>query len=125
MGSRHSAFSSIVTESEHIFGGYVRVLNSQFCINSHNVTRCSGCFECDSCYTCRNCYFCHNCENVEEGLFCFNLKGARYAVLNQQVPKEEFLRIKRMLLDFINSELEKKGRLDVDIFSLGAKKKKK
>ena len=123
MGSTHSAFSSIVTESQYIFGGYIRVLNSEFCINCHNVTHVSGCFECDSCYQCRNCYFCHNCENVEEGLFCFNAKGLRYAICNKEVGKAEFLRIKKLLLEFINSELEKKGRLEKGIFSLGVKRK--
>jgi hypothetical protein len=46
------------------------------------------------------------------------LKGGRYAVLNQQLPKEEYLRIKRMLLDYINKELEEKGRLERSIFAL-------
>lgn len=121
MGSKHSAFSSIVTESEHIFGGYVRVLNSQFCISCDNVTRCSNCFECDSCVSCRSCYFCHNCENVEGGILCFNLKGARYAVLNKQVGKEEFLRVKKMLLDYLNRELEEKGGLEKSIFDLSGR----
>ena len=122
-GSSYAGYSTIVTESKYVFGGYARVLNSEFCINAHNVTRVKNCFECDSCYLCRDCYFCHNCENVEEGILCFNVKGLRYAVLNQQVPKEEYLRIKKMLLEFVNSELEKKGGLEMDIFSLGAKRK--
>lgn len=117
-GSSYAGYSTIVTESKYAFGGYARVLNSEFCINAHNVTRVKNCFECDSCYLCRDCYFCHNCENVEEGIFCFNAKGLRYAVLNQQLPKGEYLRVKKMLLDYINSELERKGCLDADIFSL-------
>ncbi|MEM2138441.1 MAG: hypothetical protein QW568_05105 [Candidatus Anstonellaceae archaeon] len=116
--SKSSAYSTVVTESEHIFGGYGRNIFSKFCISCDNMTYSSNCFECDSCYKCRNCYFCHNCENVEEGLFCFNAKGLRYAILNQQLPKEEYLRIKKMLLDYINSELESKGRLAVSIFSM-------
>ncbi|HIH30645.1 TPA: hypothetical protein HA243_04545 [Candidatus Micrarchaeota archaeon] len=121
-GSSYAAYSTIVTESKYVFGGYARVLNSEFCINSHNVTRVRNCLECDSCYLCRDCYFCHNCENVEEGIFCFNAKGLRYAVLNKELPKEEYLRVKKMLLGWINSELERKGGLDVDIFSLGKQK---
>ena len=116
--SKHSGISSIVTDSDHCFGGYIRVLNCDFCVSCDNITRCTRCFECDSCYSCTSCYFCHNCENVEEGILCFNLKGARYAVLNQQVPREEYMRIKQMLLGYINSELEKKGELGRSIFSL-------
>ncbi len=86
------------------------MLNSQFCISCDNVTNRSNCLECDSCVSCRGCYFCHNYENLEEGVLCFNLKGARYAVLNQAVSKEEFMRVKKMLLDYLNRKLgEKEG----------------
>jgi hypothetical protein len=120
--SKHSGMSSIVTDSEYCFGGYIRILECQFCISCNNITKCSGCFECDSCFSCRNCLFCHNCENVEEGILCFNLKGARYAILNQPVSKEEYMRVKKMLLDYINGELERKGGLEKDIFALGRAK---
>jgi len=116
--SKHSGISSIVTDSEYCFGGYIRMLECQFCVSCNNLTKCSGCFECDSCFSCRNCLFCHNCENVEEGILCFNLKGARYAILNQQVSKEEYMRVKRMLLDYVNRELEEKGELARSIFAL-------
>jgi hypothetical protein len=113
-----SGYSTLVTESKYIFGGYYRTLNCEFLMNCYSPTQCSKSLECDSCFKCRSCYFCHNCENVEEGILCFNLKGGRYAVLNQQLPKEEYLRIKRMLLDYINKELEEKGRLERSIFAL-------
>ena len=117
--SKHSGLSSIVTDSEYCFGGYIRILECQFCVSCNNITKCSGCFECDSCFSCRNCFFCHNCENVEEGILCFNLKGARYAILNQSVSKEEYMRVKKMLLEYVNGELEKKGALERSIFALG------
>jgi hypothetical protein len=122
--AKHSAFHTAVTESEYIFGGYFRTLYSKFCIDCDNVTSVSNCFGCDSCYSCRNCYFCHNCENIEEGILCFNLKGARYAVLNREVPQEEYKRVKKLLLDYVNSEIGKKGGLDFDIFGIGAGKRK-
>jgi len=118
--SKHSGLSSIVTDSEYCFGGYIRILECQFCVSCNNITKCSGCFECDSCFSCRNCFFCHNCENVEEGILCFNLKGARYAILNQSVSKEEYARVKKMLLGYINGELGKKGKLERSIFSLAS-----
>ncbi|MDD5337178.1 MAG: hypothetical protein PHS02_01715 [Candidatus ainarchaeum sp.] len=121
-GAKHSAFHTAVTESEYIFGGYFRTLYSRFCIDCDNVTSVSNCFGCDSCYSCRNCYFCHNCEKVEEGIFCFNLKGARYAVLNREVSQKEYKQVKRLLLDYVNSEIEKKGGLDFDIFDIGTGK---
>ena len=119
-----SACSSIVTESTHIFGGYLRILNCQFCVSSYNLTRCSGCFECDSLFSCSDCYFCHNCENVEHGLFCFNVSGMRYAVCNQQVSKEEFARVKKLVLDYVNGELDANGRLELSVFNVWKKRKK-
>jgi len=118
VSSQNCAFSTLDTESKYIFGGFLRILHCDFCINCFNTTKCKNCLECDSCYTCRNCYFCHNCENVEEGILCFNLKGARYAILNQSVSKEEYMRVKKMLLDYMNSELEEKGKLERSIFAL-------
>jgi len=115
-----SAFSSVVTESKYVFGGYLRILNSEFCLSCYNLTQCSKCFEADSSYRSRGLCFCHNCENVEEGILCFNLKGARYAVLNQPVSKEWYMRVKKMLLDYLNRELEEKGALERSIFSLSA-----
>jgi hypothetical protein len=116
--SSHSGFSTVVTESKFIFGGYLRILNSEFCLNCFNLTQCKGCMETDSSYHSHGLYFCHNCENVEEGLFCYNIRGARYAVLNQPVSREEFTRVKIMLLDYVNKELKEKGKLERSIFSL-------
>ncbi|MFA6214572.1 MAG: hypothetical protein WC717_04820 [Candidatus Micrarchaeia archaeon] len=115
-----SGYSSVVTESKYVFGGYLRILNSEFCLSCYNLTQCAKCFETDSSYRSRGLYFCHNCENVEEGILCFNLKGARYAILNQQVSKEEYMRVKRMLLDYVNKELEEKGELGRSVFSLNS-----
>lgn len=123
--SKCSAYSAGVIESEHIFGGYLRMLGSRFCINCFDSTKLSGCFEVDSSHDSRDSYFCHNCENVSDSMFCFNAKGLRYAVCNQAVGKEEFLRLKKILLDFVNTELEKKGECSLDIFAIPRAKRKK
>jgi hypothetical protein len=46
----------------------------------------------------------------------------RYAVLNKQLPREEYARIKRMVLDHVNAELASKKRCSRSIFSLSGKK---
>ncbi len=120
--SKHSAYSTVVTESEHIFGGWGRIMFSQFCIGCDNSMYASNSFESDSLYKCRNCYFSHNCENVEDGIFCFNAKGLRYAVCNTQVSKEEYARVKKMLLEYVNGKLERDGKLDVSAYNIGIRK---
>ncbi|MFA5930056.1 MAG: hypothetical protein WC861_04190 [Candidatus Micrarchaeia archaeon] len=123
--SKYAAYSSGVIKSEHIFGGAFRLLQSQFCINIFDSTNLKGCFEVDCSYSSRNSFFCHNCENVSDAMFCFNTKALSHAFCNEQVGKEEYARLKKILLDHINSELEEKGGLDASIFNIPVKKKKK
>lgn len=123
--SKYSAYSSAVIKSEHIFGGYFRILQSQFCINVFDSTSLKGCFEVDCSYSSRDSFFCHNCENVNDAMFCFNAKALAYAFCNQQVGREDYTRLKKILLDYINGELGKKGGLDASIFNIPPGKKKK
>ncbi len=120
---KYSGYGTASVNSEHIFGGYLRILNSQFCINCYDSTGLQRCFEVDSSYTSKDSYFCHNCENVENAILCFNAKALRYAVGNSEVGKEEFERIKGILLERIVKELELKGKLEFDIFSIPKGKK--
>jgi hypothetical protein len=123
--SKYSAYSSAVIKSEHIFGGAFRLLQSQFCINMFDSTNLKGCFEVDCSYSSRDSYFCHNCENVSDAMFCFNAKALQYAAFNQVVGKQEYLRLKKILIDYVNSELEKNCSLEESIFNLPEKKRKK
>jgi len=123
--SKLSAYSSAVIKSEHIFGGAFRLLQSQFCINIFDSTNLKGCFEVDCSYSSRDSFFCHNCENVNDAMFCFNAKALSHAFCNQQVGKEEYARLKKILLDYVNAELEEKGELDASIFNIPVKKGKK
>ena len=120
--SQRSACSTGIIQSKYIFGGYLRMLDSEFCINSYDMTACKRCFEIDSCTSCSACYFCHNLEGCEECILCSNVKGMRYAVLNTQLPREEYARVKKMVLDYVNSELDAKKRCGRSIFALSGKK---
>lgn len=116
--SKYAGFASTAIESEYIFGGGLRILHSHFCINCYDPFNCKGCFEVDSSTNCYNSYFCHNCENLDNGIFCFNVKSKRYAVLNQEVGREEFLRIKKMLLDYLNKQLDENATIKEDVFRI-------
>ena len=123
--SKYSAYSSAVIKSERIFGGAFRLLQSRFCINIFDSTNLKGCFEVDASYSSRDSYFCHNCENVNDAMFCFNAKALSHAFCNESVGKQEYARLKKILLDHINAELEEKGALEASIFNIPAKKRKK
>jgi hypothetical protein len=115
---KYSAYATSAIESEHILGGYLRILKSQFCINCFDSTSLKGCFEVDSSYSTRDSYLCHNVENLENCILCFNAKSLRYAVGNTELGKEEFTRIKKLLLDYINNELDRESSTSLSVFSI-------
>jgi hypothetical protein len=116
--STRSACSTGIIQSKYIFGGYLRILDSEFCINCFEIVEAKRCFEVDSSSRTSNCYFSHNLEGCEECIFCCNAKGLHYAVFNRQMPKEEYLEVKKMLLDYVNGELGKKKMLEPNVFRL-------
>ncbi|MEM2137906.1 MAG: hypothetical protein QW568_02365 [Candidatus Anstonellaceae archaeon] len=116
--STRSACTTAAIQSNYVFGGYFRILDSEFCINCYDIVQLKRCLEVDSSSRCNNCYYSHNLEGCEECILCWNAKGLRYAVLNQQLPKEEYWQVKKLLLDYLNAELDKKKKIERTIFSL-------
>ena len=78
----------------------------------------------DSCRGCSDCLFCHNCENVHESMFCFNAKNLKNAIGNVQLAPEEYMRIKKLVLGEIARKLESDKNLGLDIYNVGAAKRK-
>ncbi|MBN2122414.1 hypothetical protein JW721_05180 [Candidatus Micrarchaeota archaeon] len=122
--SKHSGCTFTAIESEYVFGGRYRMLHSRMCINCFESTSLSCCFEVDSSFSTANSFFCHNCENLDGGIFCFNAKGKRYAVGNTEVGRGEYLRIRKILLDYVVGELEGKGELGLSILKIGEREKR-
>jgi hypothetical protein len=114
------AFCTWPRNSEHCYGS-ARTFSCSFVIRCFNSLKLSRCLECDCCRDCTGCYFCHNCENVHDSMFCFNVKNLRYAVGNAEVGKEEFLRLKRLLLARVTSDIEKTGGCALSIYNIAGK----
>jgi len=93
-----------------------------FCIKCHQSSKLQRCFEVDESSNCSDCYFCHNVENCHDCMFCFNAKNLKNAIGNAQYPREDYLRIKKMVLAEIGARLEKDKKLPWDIYSIGARK---
>lgn len=104
-------------QSEYVFGSEL-LFSSKFCINCYYSSNLTRCFELDNCDKCTDCYFCHNCENLDNCMFCFNTKAKRYAIGNVEVGKEEYFRIKKLLLNDIHKKLHEKKRFDKNIYDL-------
>ncbi|MFH1448136.1 MAG: hypothetical protein ABIG39_04695 [Candidatus Micrarchaeota archaeon] len=115
---KNSGVSTLVLNSEYIFGSY-RAVNSKFCINCYHSLDLSNCFEMDSCSHSRNSMFCHNCENLDNCMFCFNTKTKRYAIGNVEVGRERYMRIKEMIVKLVLESLERTGDFRWDIYNIG------
>lgn len=121
--AKHIAYNFFTDLNDHSFG-VAKTISSNFCIHGYNSKNLNRAFEADACRNCSDIMFCHNCENVRESIFCHNAKNLRYAVCNVQVGKEEYERLKKMLVEFVLAELEKKGGLEFDIFDFACRKRK-
>ncbi|MFA6907895.1 MAG: hypothetical protein WC263_03635 [Candidatus Micrarchaeia archaeon] len=117
---KKSAYSTWGRDSEHVFG-CAFCYDSSFNIKCYNSFKLKNCFEVDSARLSTGCYFCHNIENCHDAIFCSNAKNLRYAVCNKVVGKEEFARVKAMLLSRVNAEIAKTGACAMDVYSVGKK----
>ena len=120
LGSFHSkyiGFNSWADYNENAFGLY-RTFHSKSSIRCYHSDKLSRCFEMDGCNSCSDAMFCHDCENLEHALFCFNSSSLRYAVGNVEVGKEEYGRIKKLVLEEIAQRLEKDKALSLSIYNL-------
>lgn len=122
--AKNCAYDTMALNSEYVFGSY-RTLYSKFCIKCHAGLELSNCFDTDCCTYTRDSYFSHNCESVDNSMFCFNTKSKRYAVGNVEIGKENYMKVKKIVLDEITAKLEKDGTLPFDIFTLGCYKQLK
>ncbi len=118
---KHIAYSYWTRTSNNCFGCSL-VTDCSFCIKCYNSTKLLRCLEVDTSNSCADCLFCHNCENLSNCMFCFNVKNLRYAVGNQVVGKEEYLRIRGILCSNILESLEKKKKFDLSIYNIGCRK---
>lgn len=122
--AKYCGFGTWPRSSDHCFG-YHTCLSSKYSINCYLSVGLNRCFEMDNCRDCSDCLFCHNAENCHDCTFCFNAKSKRYAIGNAEYPKEEYLRIKKMVLSELAGRLSRERRLPWDIFSIGAQAGKK
>jgi hypothetical protein len=117
---QHMAYCSFMLDGEYCFGC------TDFTNHPTSLIRCfygnstKRSFECAYPVSSSDCLFCHNVENCTECMFCFNVKAKRYAIGNVEYPKEEYLKIKKLLLAEISARLEKDKKLDLDIYNLGS-----
>ncbi len=118
---KNIGYSNYALYCENMFGCH-GISHSKFGIHIYNSTNVTRCFEVDGCSNSSDLYFCHNCEGMSNGILCFNAKNLRWAVGNVEVGPEKFMKIKKMLMDYVLRELKEKKSLGMDIFNVGVHK---
>jgi len=116
--SKHVIYSFWPRKSEYMIGCHY-VFTSKFCIKCYDSENLTRCFEVGDSNNCTDCYFCHNCDNVSNSMFCFNVKSKRYAIANVEVGREQYLKIKEIVLNEICKKLEKEKGFGLSIYDLG------
>ncbi len=117
--SKYCACGMWPRSSEHVFG-FDTLWDCSFCIKCYHGVKLQRCFEVDQSSGSSDCYFCHNIENCHDCILCFNVKNLKYAIGNAVYPKEEYLRIKKLVLAEVVGKLEGSGKFDLSIYDLGA-----
>ncbi len=119
--AKYCAYCFWPRESESVFGCDM-AFSSKSCLRCFHSVGLTRCLEVGQSADCSDCLFCHNVEGCTECMFCFNVKAKRYAIGNIEYPKDEYLRVKKLVLAEIASKLEKDKKLDLSIFNVGAKR---
>jgi hypothetical protein len=52
-------------------------------------------------------------------MFCFNVKGKRYAIGNAELPPDQYRKVKDMLVEQMADEIVRTKELKCDIFNIG------
>ena len=72
--------------------------DSEGCLHSVDINKCYKTHFSQNCTGCTDSAFLYDCRNCQNCLFCYNLRNKNYHVFNQQVSKEDFIRIKDSVL---------------------------
>ncbi len=121
--SKNVGYTVMAQHSESLFGCY-RLLHSKFCARCYHSAYLVRCFEVSDSSNCTDSLFCHNCENLDNCMFCFNTKSKRYAIGNVEVGRENYMRIRKMVMGEITGKLMKDRALPFNIYNIACYKPK-
>ena len=119
--SKYASCSYDVRTSSHVHG-CSDLDDCNFCIHCRQSSKLQRCFEVDESNNCSDCYFSHNLENCHDCMFCFNAKNLKHAIGNVALPREEYMGIKKTVLEEISEKVRKDKKLDMSIYDVGCRK---
>lgn len=108
--SKYLAYSNLSRLCEYIFGTSAPG-ESSYCIKCNDTYRVKRCFELWQSVSSFDCYYVFSVMNCSDCMFSFNLRSKRYAIGNQVLERDKYLKIKESLLEQMRDELKNKKRL--------------
>ncbi len=107
--------------SEHVFG-FDTLWDCSFCIKCYHGVKLKRCFEVDQSSGSSDCYFCHNVENCHDCILCFNVKNLKYAIGNSVYPREEYMRMKKLVLSELAERIKKDGGFPLSVYDVASRR---
>lgn len=98
--SKNVLFSEDIHDSEFIVGGQ-RCGSNNFCIRVKDSGECSNSFEVSWSTRITNCMFIHDAADMQDSMFCTNIKGKRFCIANMQFTEEEYYKLREEVVRWI------------------------
>ncbi len=100
--SKNVLFSDGVEDSEFVAAAQ-RSGGNAFCIRIEDSGECSNSFGVSWSNKVNNSFFIHDCYDMHDSIFCTSMSGKQYCVANMQFEKEEYEKIKKLVIQWILS----------------------
>jgi hypothetical protein len=98
--SKNILFSDGVADCEFVAAGQ-RSGRSTFCIRIEDSGECTNCFSVSWSAKLTNCLFMHDTADMQDSMFCTNIKGKRFCIANMQYEEGEYKRIRELVICWI------------------------
>ena len=98
--SRNILFCDGAIRSEYLAASQ-RSVDSTYCVRLEDSGACSDSFGVSFSYHVTNCLFMHDVGDMQDSMFCVNMKGKRYCISNMQYTEEEYKGIREIVAKWI------------------------
>ncbi len=98
--SKNILFSDGVNGCEYVVASQ-RSGDSTFCIRIEDSGECSNSFGVSWSGRLTNCFFMHDTGDMQDSMFCTNLKGKRFCIANMQYEEAEYNKLKDIVARWI------------------------
>ncbi len=100
--SKNILFSDGIEDSEFIVAGQRSGANT-FCIRIEDSGECTNSFGVSWSSRITNCFFIHDAADMQDSMFCTNIKGKRFCIANMQFEEAEYMKLRQEVIQWILS----------------------